>query len=73
VAVVWPDQIYMVADTGLLLFNGTKVGTIETPEGDMSGLVVRDNGDLLCTCGEGLWHWSEVDQAWEIMPRSLGP
>jgi hypothetical protein len=41
VAVVSPDQIYIVADTGLLLFNGNKVEAIESPEGDLSGLVVR--------------------------------
>ena len=40
-AVVSPDQIYIVADTGLLLFNGNKVEAIESPEGDLSGLVVR--------------------------------
>lgn len=65
-AILRPDAIYILADTGLLLFDGKEVDALEAPEDELTGLCVRDNGDLVATSDAGLYVWSEADSSWEL-------
>jgi hypothetical protein len=65
-AILRPNAMYILADTGLLLFDGKKVDTLEGPDEELTGICVRPNGDLIATSDAGLYVWSEAESCWTL-------
>jgi hypothetical protein len=61
-----PDEIYLITDTGVVLYEGSEVSEVEAPDDSLQGMLLRSNGDILITGNEGLHQWSEQAQSWSL-------
>jgi hypothetical protein len=59
-----PNEMYILSEGGILLWDGKTVTPAEGPNDQFMGILARPNGDLVVTGKKGLHHWSEAAGKW---------